>query len=82
VITPAELDRIAERVADLVMERISSRPVDGLIDKREAATLLGCSIPTVERLTRSGSIPSHRVGKLRRYRASELLATKKGGRDE
>ncbi|MFN5918034.1 MAG: helix-turn-helix domain-containing protein [Planctomycetota bacterium] len=82
LLTPRELDELADAISERVAARLSSRPVDGLIDKREAAELLGCSIPTVERLTRSGSIPSHRVGKLRRYRASELLATKKGGRDD
>ena len=77
--TPRELEEIALRVADLVAEKLSSRPADGLVDKAEAAALLGCSVPTVERLTRSGAIPSHKVGKLRRYRASEILTARKVG---
>jgi excisionase family DNA binding protein len=79
MMTPAEIDQIALRVADLVAEKLSSRPVDGLIGKDEAAALLGCSVPTIERLTRSGAIPSHKVGKLRRYRAIEILTARKVG---
>ena len=80
MLNPRELDAFAEAIAERVVARLSSRPVDGLIDKAEAAAILSCSVPTVERLTRSGAIPSHKVGKLRRYRASELLK-RKGGRD-
>jgi excisionase family DNA binding protein len=82
MITPAEIDQIALRVADLVAQKLSSRPADGLIDSAQAAELLGCSVPTVERLTRSGAIPSVKVGRLRRYRPSELLGNRKGGCDE
>ena len=78
--TPNELDQFAERVAEIVVARISPiRPIgDGFIDKHEAAKILGCSIATIERWTASGEIPSHRIGGLRRYRASELL-NRKGG---
>ena len=77
--TPREIDEIASRVADLVVEKLSHQPIDRLIGKAEAAALLGCSVPTVERLTRSGAILSHKLGKLRRYRASEILTAKKVG---
>jgi excisionase family DNA binding protein len=82
MLTPREVEEIALRVADLVAEKLSSRPADGLVDKAAAAELLGCSVPTLERLTRSGAISSVKVGRLRRYRPSELLTTKKGGCDE
>jgi excisionase family DNA binding protein len=78
MMTPREIDEIALRVADIVAERLSNRPVDGLIGKAEAAALLGCSVPTLERLTRSGAIASHKLGKLRRYLPSEIL-NRKGG---
>ena len=79
MITPREIDEIALRVADLVAERLSSRPVeDGYIDKHEAAKILGASVPSIERWTASGEIPSHKIGGLRRYRASELLKRKGG----
>ena len=79
MLTPRELDELADAISERVMARLSSRPDDRLIGKQEAAELLGCSVPTVERLTRSGAIPSHKVGKLRRYRASEILTARKVG---
>jgi excisionase family DNA binding protein len=78
--TPNELDQFAERVAEIVVARMgSSRPIeDGYIDKHEAAKILGASVPSIERWTASGEIPSHKIGGLRRYRASELLKRKGG----
>jgi excisionase family DNA binding protein len=80
-VTPNELDQLAERVAEIVVARIgSSRPIpDGFIDKFEAAKILGASRSSIERWTASGEIPSHKIGGLRRYRASELLSKKAGG---
>jgi len=78
-VTPQEINQVAERVAELVVARISSRPIDdGYIDKYEAAKILGASVASIERWTASGEISSHKIGGLRRYRASELL-NKKGG---
>ena len=79
--TPREIDDIAERVAEIVLARMASRrPIeDGYIDKHEAAKILGASVPSIERWTASRKIPSHKIGGLRRYRASELLNNKKGG---
>ena len=77
--TPQEINQVAERVAELVVARMAGRPIeDGYIDKHEAAKILGASIPSIERWTASGEIPSHKVGGLRRYRASELF-NRKGG---
>jgi excisionase family DNA binding protein len=72
--TPIEIEELAIRIAAVVVAQISGRSSqDGFIDKHQAAELLGCSVPTVERRTSDGSIPSHKIGRLRRYRASELL---------
>jgi excisionase family DNA binding protein len=78
--TPIEIDQFAERVAEIVLARMaSSRPIeDCFIDKHEAAKILGASVPSVERWTASGEIPSHKIGGLRRYRASELLKREGG----
>lgn len=83
MMTPLEIESLAEALAERVIERLSSRPSDdALIDARAAAELLGCSVPTVERLTKSGAIPSVKLGRLRRYRRAELLArNEKGGCD-
>lgn len=65
-----------ERLAELVAERVRSKLAqdnDGLMDIHGAAEFLGCSVPTVERLTRSGQIPSMKMGKLRKYQRRQLI---------
>ncbi|TWT79122.1 Helix-turn-helix domain protein [Planctomycetes bacterium CA13] len=84
MLTPVEIDLLADALANRVAERLSgSFDPESLIDVHGAADLLGCSVPTVERLTRSGELPSVKVGRLRRYHRGELLkrVSKKGGAD-
>jgi excisionase family DNA binding protein len=81
--TPIELDRLAEALAERLAARGVGASTDSLIDVHDAAELLGCSVPTVERLTRSGVIPSIKLGRLRRYRRADLLGSNvKGGGNE
>lgn len=78
-LTPIEI----EQLADLIAERLSRRTGDVFLDSIQAAAMLACSVPTIERLTKSGVIPSVKVGRLRRYRRSQLLdlQNEKGGPD-
>ena len=63
------------QLADAIAERLASRATgDVWLDALGAAAVLACSVPTVERLTKSGAIPSVKVGRLRRYRRADLLA--------
>jgi|LakMenEpi03Aug12_release.lakeMendotaPanAssembly.Ray.scaffolds.fasta_scaffold383364_1 excisionase family DNA binding protein len=71
--TPFEQRQFAELVAEIVLQRLRDSPADGLLDGHQAAQLMNCSRPTIERWTRDGKIPSHKIGRLRRYKASELL---------
>lgn len=77
--TPIEIERMAALIAEQVAAKLSEQNPDALTDAHGAAALLRCSVPTVERLTRSGDIPSVKVGRLRRYRPSDLLGKSKGG---
>jgi len=85
IFTPAEIDRLA----DALVERLAARGVgplaaqDTMTDVHGAAELLGCSVPTVERLARAGTIPSVKLNRLRRYRRADLLGLNvKGGSNE
>ena len=87
--TPVEMEQIAGRVAELVLARMASIPAmqpassDGFLDVHEVAELLSCSVPTVERLTRTGRLKSARIGRLRRYRRSDVMALQdEGGGDD
>ncbi len=80
--TPFEMEQLADAIVERVAAKLADVNPDALVDVHRAAELLGCSVPTVERLTRSEEIPSVKIGRLRRYRPSELLGKKKGGGDE
>lgn len=43
-----------------------------LLSDEQAGALLGIHHKTVQRLSRNGQIPAHRIGRFWRYRASEL----------
>lgn len=83
-LSPVEIDRLADAIADRLAARIGERPAaDELLDVHGAAEVLGCSVPTIERAVRRGELPSLRVGRLRRFRRSDLLGLNgKGGCDE
>lgn len=73
-----------QQIADAICERLASRASgDVMLDSLGAAALLACSVSTIERLTKAGTIPSLKVGRLRRYRRADLmaLANEKGGAD-
>ena len=73
-LSPVELDRLADEVADRVVARLAAQSdPDALLDSHGAAALLSCSVPTIERLTAAGEIPSIKVGRLRRYSPAALL---------
>ena len=78
-LSPDEIQRIAEAISELLAGHPTN---DVMLDVNGAAELLACSVPTIERLTRTGEIPSVKFGRLRRYRRSKLLSckTKEGDR--
>lgn len=75
--TPNDIDQLA----DAIVERLNGRVEigDPVGDVHDAARWLGVSVPTVERAVRAGLIPSIKVGRLRRYRRSEVLAIGREG---
>jgi excisionase family DNA binding protein len=79
-LTAVELEELLNKVATETAERVVAHLLktdDRLLDVYEASKVLGCSVSTVERWTRERKVPSHKIGKLRRYRHSELLAIDK-----
>ncbi len=61
VLSPKELDSVAEGVAARLAVLMSSPP--RLSDRPTLAERIGLSVPTIERLTRSGQISVIRVGR-------------------
>jgi excisionase family DNA binding protein len=71
--TPAEIDQLADAIANRLAARMGSTS-DEIGDVHDAARWLGCSVPTIERAVRRNEIPSIRVGRLRRFRRADLLS--------
>lgn len=78
-LTPSEMQILADLVAEAVAAKLAGLDPDPMGDVYQAAEWIGCSVPTLERMARSGEITSHKYGRLRRYRRSEVLREKKGG---
>lgn len=81
-LSPAELDRLADAIAERLAGRMAGGAGDEIGDVHDAAGWLGCSVPTLERAVRRGEIPSIKVGRLRRFRRADLMATQTGGRND
>lgn len=81
VLSPADLDRLAGMVADAVADRLARRPL--LVDRVELAPMIGLSVPTIERRTRTGEIPCVRSGRRVLYDPQAVVAAmasnEKGG---
>ena len=70
-----EIDQLADALADRLHEKLSVdlSPGESLLDIQTVAKLLRCSVATIERRTRTGDLPSVKIGRLRRYRRSDLV---------
>jgi excisionase family DNA binding protein len=54
---PDLLDRLADQVAERVIERLGSGQHDAWLDTQQAATYLGCHPDTLRKLSAKGAIP-------------------------
>lgn len=75
--SPNEMDQLVARIADAVIERLASGTADRALDTHGLATLLRCSVPTIERMVSDGSIPSFKINRLRRFDPVDVLAALK-----
>lgn len=75
MLTPNEIDRLADAIVARLAGRVAgAAEEDPVGDCHDAAGWLRCSVPTIERLVQTKRIPSFTVGRLRRFRRSEVLA--------
>ena len=60
MLTPAELDTLAEQISEIgaekVAERLADQPV--LVDRYQLAGKLQISVPTIDRKRKAGEIPT------------------------
>lgn len=60
-LSPAELASFIDEIADAVAARMANMP--RLVDRYALATIVGCSVATLERLQRDGVIVPIRIGR-------------------
>jgi len=72
MLSPAELDRLVDRIADAVALKLASQPK--LVDRHALAQIIGVSVPTIERLQASGKLPFVRLKRLVRYDVDAVIA--------
>jgi len=72
VLSPQELDAVAEGVAARLPMLLSGQP--RLLDRHSLADRLGLSVPTIERLTRKGKISVIRVGRRCLYEPDRVVS--------
>jgi hypothetical protein len=66
------VEAIAQRAAEIVLERTTGPCTDQWLDSKQAADYLGISVGHLHNLR--GKVPSHKPNGRRRYRRSELDA--------
>ena len=81
MLSPHEIDSIADALADRVAAKLAT--ANRATDVYGIAEIIGCSVPTVERLVSDGAIPSFKVGRLRRFITDDVITAlkSKGGCD-
>ena len=73
-ITVSELTEIiSEAVRDELSQIEKPEPEPVFITRKEAAQLLGISLPTLHFWTKDGKIPAFRIGNRVRYKKSEVI---------
>lgn len=78
-LTPIEIERLAESVACLVAAKMLTQP--RLVSRERIAAITSTSVPTIDRLTRAGTIPCVRRGARVLYDPAEVVDAMKNGGD-
>jgi excisionase family DNA binding protein len=69
-----DLKEVIESILKQFVKDIASpanEPVE-FLTRKEAAKILGVSLPTLHEWTKSGKVPGHRIGTRVRYKKSEI----------
>lgn len=87
ILSGITLEELQERIQQIVRKEVQQiadtlpAPADNLepefITRKETATILGISLPTLNEWTKSGIVPAHRIGTRVRYIKSDVFASLK-----
>ena len=79
IFSPITPDELARLIATTVRAELDARtptavpPAEVLLTRKEAAQLLGITLPTLRQYTRRGHVTGYRIGTRVRYRRNEVL---------
>jgi excisionase family DNA binding protein len=79
VVSPQELAIVVETAVRRALDAGASREASEWLDAGAVAKLLGIHRRTVARLAKTGELPSSRIGKLLRFRRSDVVAVLERG---
>ena len=71
-LSPDDLEQLAQRVAEIVADRLRSAPL--LIDKFELAKRTTLSVSSIERRVKAGQLPAVKSGRRVMFAPDEVLA--------
>ncbi|MCX6303285.1 MAG: helix-turn-helix domain-containing protein [Bacteroidia bacterium] len=72
-VTREELIRdIRALVSEIIDQKLQPEPQKDFLTKKEVSAMLRISLPTLQRMTQSGSITGYRMGRRILYRAAEV----------
>ena len=66
-------DIISETIQEELGQILKPLPKTELISRKEAAEILGVSLPTLHCWTKDGKVPAYRIGNRVRYKRDEVL---------
>ncbi|MFC2099093.1 helix-turn-helix domain-containing protein [Bacteroidota bacterium] len=73
------VSELKELISETIQEQIGQiqkpQPKTELLTRKEAAEILGISLPTLHYWTKDGKVPAYRIGNRVRYKRNEVLSS-------
>lgn len=84
ILSPIPLADLTGAISEIIKKELAiqneAKPNSNepeLITRQEAANILGISLPTLNEWSKTGELPSYRIGSRVRYKRDEVLASVK-----
>jgi excisionase family DNA binding protein len=66
------INDIRALVSEIIDQKLQPEPPKDLLNRKEVSVMLRISLPTLQRMTQSGTITGYRIGRRVLYRADEV----------
>ena len=79
ILQSVSVSELKELISETIQEQIGQiqkpLPKTELLTRKEAAEILGISLPTLHYWTKDGKVPAYRIGNRVRYKRDEVLSS-------